>query len=68
MALEDQWTKKARVSVAEWQALLRTEPHWTVSAARYRDQIAWLEEEIAAHLQRKAADPSNVIILDYYRD
>ncbi|MGO4134646.1 hypothetical protein ACEQ6A_08805 [Rhizobium brockwellii] len=68
MALEDQWTKHARRWIAEYRVLLRTEPHWTVLAARYRDQIAWLEEEIVAHLERKAADPSNVIVLDYYRD
>lgn len=67
MALEDQWTKQARRRIAEYRLFLEAEPIWTLQAAFCRGQVEWLESEIAAHLDRNAADASNIVILDNFR-
>lgn len=65
--IEDNWTAWLRRKLALERWKRQTLRHWTNEAADCREWIAYYEEEIAAHLARKAADPSNVIVLDYYR-
>ena len=66
--IEDNWTRWARRNIAAYRLELWAEHPDALRADFVRGQIEWLEDEIVALRERKAADPSNVIVMEYYRD